>query len=198
MTDRLVLASTSATRQRLLARAGVAFELRVPRVDEAEARRSLAAAGTAPRDVADALAELKASRARAGPGELVLGADQVLEHRGAILGKPASPEEARAQLGRLNGERHALHSAAVLFDESGPVWRHVATARLTMRAASPDWLDAYLARNWPAVSHSVGGYLIEDEGVRLFSRIEGDFFTVLGLPLLPLLLYLTDRGTLRG
>lgn len=196
MTDQLVLASGSAMRQRLLSQAGVAFAVRVPRIDEVEVRRSLAAAGVGPRNIADALAELKAERGRAVPGELVLGADQVLEHRGEVLGKPETIEEARAQLARLNGEPHRLHAAAVLSDANGPVWRHVGTAELTMRSASPEWLDGYLARNWEAVRHSVGSYRIEEEGVRLFSRIDGDFFTILGLPLLPLLSYLTLRGTL--
>lgn len=195
----LVLASGSATRRRLLENAGVAFEPVPASVDEAALRAGLAREGATPRDMADALAEMKARKvAEKRPGALVLGCDQVLEFRGEALAKPAAPDEARAQLRRLRGARHSLLSAAVIYADGAPVWRHVGVARLTMRAFTDAYLDAYLARNWARVRDSVGGYKLEEEGARLFARVEGDVFTILGLPLLELLAYLVLRGEIDG
>jgi septum formation protein len=195
----LILASGSAVRCRLLHDAGVPVEVVVPRVDEESVRDALVAEGAPPRDVADALAELKARRvAEKSPGAFVIGCDQVLDFEGRILAKAATHDEARAQLALLNGKRHKLHSAVVVCDEGRPVWRHVGEVRLTMRSSSDSYLDDYLARNWESVRHAVGSYKLEEEGVRLFSRIEGDYFTVLGLPLLELLSYLTLRGRVPG
>ncbi len=156
---------------------------------------SFEAEGLAPRDVADALAEAKARKvAGSHPDAVVIGCDQVLDFRGRVWGKPESSDAARAQLTTLCGQRHALHSAVVLYHNAEPVWRHAAEVRLTMRAFSEAYLDDYLTRNWPGVQDSVGGYKIEGEGLRLFSAIEGDHFAALGVPLLPLLSYLSDRG----
>ena len=199
MAEPLVLASASATRQRLLAAAGLPFEAIPVRVDEAAIRRSLQAEGASPRDIADVLAEMKARRiGERHPDRLVLGCDQVLDHRGTALGKPADRAAARAQLLALRGDRHSLLSAAVIYDQGRPVWRHVGVARLVMRDFSEDWLDGYLDRNWEGLKDTVGGYKIEEEGIRLFSRIEGDHFTILGLPMLELLSYLTIRGVIPG
>jgi septum formation protein len=195
----LILASGSAVRRRLLQDADVPVEVVVPRVDEDSVRDALVAEGAPPRDVADALAELKARRvAEKSPGTFVVGCDQVLDIEGRILAKPATPEEARAQLALLNGKRHKLHSAVVVCEDGKPVWRHVGEVRLTMRSCSDSYLDDYIARNWESVRDAVGSYKLEEEGVRLFSRIEGDYFTVLGLPLLELLSYLTLRGRVPG
>ncbi len=128
------------------------------------------------------------------PGALVLGCDQVLEMKGEIFAKSDSAATARAQLMALRGRTHRLLSAAVLYEDGRPVWRHVGEARLTMRGFSDHYLDDYLARNWDSIRHAVGCYKLEEEGVRLFSAIEGDHFTILGLPLLPLLTYLSTRG----
>lgn len=197
MPEPLVLASGSPTRQAMLRAAGVAFEAVVPRVDEAALRAALLAEGRPPRDVADALAEMKAARVSARrPEALVVGADQVGDVDGRLLSKPGSPAEARAQLADLAGRTHRLHAAAVAYVGGEPVWRHVGEARLTLRTPSPAWLDAYVARNWGTIQGSVGGYLIEAEGVRLMERVEGDHWTVLGLPLLPLLSFLAARGTI--
>ena len=195
----LVLASGSETRQRLLRQAGVAFDIHVAPVDEPAIRASLAAEGASPRDVADVLAETKALRVSAKrPGALVLGADQVLEIDREVLAKPGTADEAVAQITRLAGQTHRLMTAAVIVQDGEPLWRHVATTRMHMAARSPEWIRAYVARNWPAIGSSVGGYRIEEEGIRLFTRIEGDYFAILGLPLLEVLTYLTLRGVLES
>lgn len=193
----LVLASGSATRAAMLRAAGLDFEVVVPRVDEGALKEALLAEGASPRDLADALAEMKAARvAPKRPEALTLGGDQVLSCEGRIFSKPGTPEEAREQLGFLMGRTHKLHSAAVIYRGEEPVWRHVSEARLIMGRMSDEWIDGYLRRNWDEVRHSVGAYQVEAEGVRLFSRIDGDHFTVLGLPLLPLLSFLSVRGSI--
>ncbi len=192
--SRIVLASASPARLRLLRAAGIAVEAIPARIDEHSIRDSLAADGASPRDMADVLAEMEAARiAPRVPAAVVLGSDQVLDLDGEALGKPADAGETRAQLIRLRGRRHRLHSAVVLFHDGQPRWRHVATATLTMRALSDTWIDAYLSRN-PDLTGTVGGYMLEAEGIRLFDRVEGDHFTILGLPLHPLVLYLEQRG----
>lgn len=195
----LVLASTSIIRMQMLRQAGVSFESVSARVDESAVRAALEAEGAHPRDMADALAEAKARKvAGRMPERLVLGCDQVLGLKGEVLEKPATCDAARAQLLALRGQTHQLYSAAVLYDEGAPVWRHVGVARLVMRPFSEAYLEGYLARNWPSIGASVGGYKLEEEGVRLFSQIQGDYFTILGLPLLELLNHLTLRGEIKG
>lgn len=195
MTVPFILASGSSTRADLLRRARVPFEVVVPRVDEDQVRRSLEAEAAKPRDIADALAELKARRiADKHPGAMVLGCDQVLDLEGRVLSKPGSPEEAVAQLTEMQGRRHQLLSAAVIYENGQPVWRHVGQVRLRMRELSPGFIESYVTRNWDSVRHSVGAYKLEEEGVRLFSAIEGDLFNVLGMPLIELLNYLILRG----
>lgn len=179
----------------MLRSAGVAVEAQAPRVDEVSVRDALLADGARPRDIADALAEMKARKlAGQRPEDLVLGCDQVLALENEVFSKPASPDEARDQLARLRGKTHRLFSAIVAYENAEPVWRHVGEARMTMHHFTDAYLEAYLARNWESVRHSVGGYKIEEEGVRLFSAISGDHFTILGLPLLPLLAWLGTRG----
>jgi septum formation protein len=193
----VVLASASAARAALLRNAGVEVAIDPARIDEAAVKQSLLVEGAPARDIADTLAELKALRTgRHHPSALVLGADQVLVHRGEILDKPASMAEARAQLHRLRGERHELLSAAVIVAGGSPVWRHVGRARLTMRPFGEAFLDDYLSRAGEAVLTSVGAYHLEGLGAQLFARVEGDYFTVLGLPLLEVLGFLRARGVL--
>ena len=191
----LILASASPIRAQLLRQAGLAFETHPARIDEDALRAALTAESAPPRDIADALAEAKARKlSPRHPGALVLGCDQILSHDGAILTKPDSRAAAEAQLRRLRGATHSLLSAAVLYQDGTPVWRHVGTARLTMRSFSDSYLAGYLDRTWPGVADSVGAYKLEEEGVRLFARIEGSHFTILGLPLLELLTALARRG----
>lgn len=193
----IILASGSETRATMLRKAGVGVDVRIPRIDEDSLRAALIAEGAGPRDIADALAEMKARRVgEKSPGQWVVGSDQVLEIDGRVLSKPSDPQDARTQLASLSGRRHSLFSAAVLFDDGIPIWRHVGVARLTMHALSEGFIADYVDRNWDTVRHTVGVYRIEDEGVRLFSRIEGDHFTILGFPLIEFLSFLTIRGRL--
>jgi septum formation protein len=191
-----VLASASRARRELLAAAGVAFTVEPADVDEPAVRRSLGSK-TAPAEVADLLARAKAEdvgkRHRDG---LVIGADQVLAFGAEILAKPGDAAGARATLTKLKGKTHELISA-VAFAEDGRIsWTHTATARLTMRDFSEAFLEEYLVRAGDRVGQSVGAYELEGLGVQLFERIEGDYFTILGLPLLPVLAELRARGVL--
>ena len=191
----LLLASASQIRLTLLQNAGLTVTAQPARIDEDAVRAALKADNAKPRDVADTLAELKARKlADRNPAALVLGCDQVLAFEGQVWSKPADLAQARTQLQTLRGQTHQLLSALVLYHEAKPIWRHIGVAKLTMAATSDAFLDAYLSRNWPAVATSVGAYQIEAEGIRLFTAIEGDYFTILGLPLLPLLSYLALRG----
>jgi septum formation protein len=191
----LILASRSEPRAKVLRDAGVPVEIVPAAVDEAAIKAAMLAEGAPPRDVADALAELKAQRiARRLPGRRVLGADQVLVTDGRIYDKPADRMEARAQLASLRGRRHELLSAAVVFEDAVPVWRHVGRAVLTMRPFTDAFLERYLDEEAEAVTHSVGAYRIEGRGAQLFSGVDGDLFTIMGLPLLELLGFLRTRG----
>jgi septum formation protein len=195
----LILASSSSIRATLLRNAGLDIRVEPARIDEDSLRDSLLGDGASPHDIADTLAEHKALRiAGRNPQSLVLGCDQILECEGRLYAKPATPDEAREQLRSLSGRTHRLHTAAVLFAGGQPVWRHVATPRLTFRTLSEAILDRYVAENWDAIRHSVGAYQIEGPGIRLVRSIEGDLFSVQGLPLLPLLDALITRKDIPG
>ncbi len=190
----LILASGSDARRRMLEAAGLAFEVDVPRVDEDAAKASFRAEGMKPRGQADALAELKAlsvSKRRTG---FVIGADQMLALEGQAFDKPKTADEAREHLARLRGRTHELITAAVVAREGAVIWRHLDTPRLTMRAFSDVFLDDYLERAGESVLTSVGAYQLEGLGAQLFERVEGDYFSILGLQLLPLLSFLRDHG----
>lgn len=195
----LILASSSQIRARLLRDAGLNPRIEPARIDEAALRDGLLAEGATPREVADSLAENKAMRiAGKHPEALVLGCDQVMVFQGSILSKPADTDELRERLVRLRGQEHGLLTAAVLFDQGRPVWRHLSEAKLFMRRFSASFLNWYLSEIKPEVLQTVGGYEVESLGVRLFERIEGDYFAILGLPVLEVLNALTIRGDLNA
>lgn len=199
MTTQIILASGSEVRASLLRNAGVEFSVSPARVDEDMVKDALLAEETPARDIADALAELKALKiSEKTPGALVIGSDQILEFDGQLMSKPANRTDAEDQLATLRGHRHRLHSAAVICQDGKPLWRFVGKVDMTMRQFSDTFLQAYLDRNYESVRHCVGCYKLEEEGARLFSRVDGDYFTVLGMPLLELLGYLTLRGELQG
>ncbi len=200
---KLILASASSVRQTLLRNAGLEFEAVDSRADE-DAIKAGFAEGDLERDAAtDALAlklaEEKALAVSARfPGALVIGADQILSCMGKRYDKPKSMSEARANLTEFRGRAHILHSGLVLVKDGATVWRHSARAVLTMRAFSDRFLDHYLAETGSMVMKSVGCYQLEGPGVQLFDRIEGDYFSILGLPMLPLLAELRRHGAVRA
>lgn len=195
---KLVLASQSASRRAMLDAAGVPYDAVAPQVDEESAKAALRAGGIAPRDLADALAELKALKlSRLDPTALVLGGDSLVALAdGTLLDKPGSRDQAGAHLRLMSGTVVDLYSAAVIAEGGRPVWRHVDRARLHVRPLSEAFVERYLDLEWPAIAGCVGCFRIEGPGVQLFSRTEGSQFTILGMPLLPVLDYLRVRGVL--
>jgi len=194
---KLVLASGSAARRKMLEAVGLTFEVDPPRVDEEAAKASLRAGGLKPRDQADALAELKALSVSRSRPDFVIGADQMLALGGDVFDKPKDMNDARQHLLRMRGQTHELITAAVVAREGAIIWRHIDTPKLKMRAFSDAFLDDYLAQAGDNVLRSVGAYQLEGLGAQLFERVEGDFFSVLGLPLLPLLAFLREHGIAR-
>lgn len=193
----LILASASEIRAQLLRHAGLSIEMRPARIDENTIRISLQSEGASPRDVADALAEMKAQKiSLKAPQSMVIGADQVLALKQEIFSKPESELEAIEHLERLSGQVHRLLSAVVVYQNGEPLWRHIGEVRLHMHPLSSPFIKDYVRRNWDSIRWSVGGYKLEEEGVRLFSKIEGDYFSVLGLPLTEFLNWLRARGDL--
>ncbi|MEL6609960.1 MAG: Maf family nucleotide pyrophosphatase [Pseudomonadota bacterium] len=191
----MILASGSPIRSTLLSNAGVDHVVRPVKVDEVSIREALLAEGAPPRDIADTLAEMKAQKAaNAAPDAYVLGCDQVLNHKGTVLGKATDRAEAAAHIAALSGDTHSLLSAVVLYHEAKPIWRHVGVVRLTMRPMTGDAIDRYLDHAWPDVADCVGCYKLEGRGAQLFTNISGDYFTVLGLPLLPVISILQEHG----
>ncbi len=193
----VVLASASRSRQRMLAAAGVSVGIEPAAVDEEEVKLSLKAAAASPAQIAETLAELKARRvsSRHG-GALVIGADQVLELKGRLFDKPNDLAEAAEHLRQFSAQTHRLISAVCVQRDEATLWHHIDEARLTVRPLSDAFIESYLASVGEQACESVGAYQLEGLGAQLFSRVEGDFFTVLGLPLLPLLDFLRNHKVL--
>jgi len=191
----LILASTSESRRRLLGEAGLRFDIEAPGVDEEEVKRSLTTQRAPPQQVAEALAALKACRVSSRhPSALVIGGDSTLACNGRLFDKPPTIPAARTQLLALRGQTHDLISSVVVAKGGARIWHHTEKARLTMKSFDEAFLDAYLAQAGESVTTSVGAYRLESIGAHLFSRVDGDYFTILGLPLLPLLSFLAGHG----
>jgi septum formation protein len=196
----LILASASKVRARLLEAAGLAFTVQSPGLDEHAMRQAVGSTGAlSPQDIAEVLARAKAEAvSELVPGAFVIGADQVLAFGGRILSKPDNMEAARKELLDLSGKSHILQSAVALATNGGTVWAHSESSTLVMRKLSPQFIGRYLAAAGEEVLSSVGAYQIEGLGIQLFQKIDGDYFSILGLPLLPLLDALRREGAIEG
>ncbi|ESX80300.1 Maf-like protein [Mesorhizobium sp. M0027] len=199
MAEKIILASGSPFRKALLVNAGVVVEAVPASVDERALEAPLQNSGVSPEDVALVLAEAKATEvSERKPGALVLGCDQTLSLGDELFHKPADMEGARRHLLALSGKTHQLNSAVVLARDGQVLWRHVGIASLTMRKLDPAFIGRHLARVGAKALSSVGAYQIEGEGIQLFEKIEGDYFTIVGLPLLPVLAKLRELGAIDG
>ncbi|RWK33522.1 Maf-like protein [Mesorhizobium sp.] len=199
MAEKIILASGSPFRKALLVNAGVPVEAVPAEVDERALEAPLKDSGISPEDVALVLAEAKATEvSERKPGALVLGCDQTLSLGDEVFHKPADMEAARRHLLALSGKTHQLNSAVVLARDGAVLWRHVGVASLTMRKLDPAFIGRHLARVGANALSSVGAYQIEGEGIQLFERVEGDYFTIVGLPLLPVLAKLRELGAIDG
>jgi nucleoside triphosphate pyrophosphatase len=195
--ERLILASSSPTRRRLLAEAGLEFIVEPARIDETTLKARFTSDVRSASDCALALADAKARQVAAGHrGGLVIGADQILVCGDTRFDKPASLAEARNQLRALRGRIHQLVTAACVVQDQGCIWQAGTSAKLTMREFSDAFLDTYLASEGTGILGSVGAYRLEGRGIQLFAQVEGDYFAILGLPLLELLSFLRERGAL--
>jgi len=193
----VVLASASRSRATMLAAAGVAFAAAPAGVDEDEVKRALRAEGASAMNVAETLAELKAQQvSRRHPGALVIGGDQVLECNDVLFDKPPDRDHARGHLLALRARNHTLHASVCVVRDGAYLWHANDSAELAMRDLSDAYIDAYLATIGDDALLSVGAYQIEGVGAQLFTRVRGDFFTVLGMPLLPLLEFLRGQDVL--
>lgn len=197
MPPRLVLASASPFRKALLENAGLTFDIEPAEIDERIIEQSLD--GLAAEDVASVLAEAKAQDvSERNPAALVIGSDQTLSLQGEVLHKPASMDEARRRLLSLSGRTHELNSAIVLVRDGETIWRHVSVAHMTMRDLDPGFIGRHLSNVGDRALSSVGAYQLEGEGIQLFDRIEGEYFSIIGLPMLPLLAKLRELGAIDG
>lgn len=193
----LILASQSPFRRMLMENAGLAFEACAAEIDERAVEAALAVRRPTPQQVAEALAIEKARDvAQRNPAALVIGSDQTLSLDGCVFHKPADMAEAKSHLRAMSGRTHSLNCGIALVRDGETLWRHVSVAHLTMRPLSEAFIERHLARVGERVLASVGAYQLEGEGVQLFERIDGDYFTILGLPLLPLLAKLRELGAI--
>ncbi|MFH1794633.1 MAG: Maf-like protein [Pseudomonadota bacterium] len=199
MTTRIILASASPFRLAMLRNAGIETEANPSRIDERAVEEAVGDAAISPENLAWILAEAKAEEVSGRfPGALVIGSDQTLSLRDEVLHKASNMEEARRRLLKLSGKTHHLNSAVVLARDGKALWGHVSVARMTMRTLDPAYIGRYLSRVGDQVLRSVGVYQIEGEGIRLFDSIEGDHFTIVGMPLLPLVAELRRLGAIDG
>jgi septum formation protein len=199
MSDAIILASGSPFRKKMLEDAGVAFDVARPEIDERAVEMAVEGSGLSPEDLASILAEAKAlDVSQRYPGKLVIGTDQTLSLGEEVLHKPADMEEARRRLLALSGKTHQLNSAIVIVRDGDALWHHVGVARLTMRVLDPGFIGRHLSSVGDVALSSVGAYQIEGKGIQLFERINGDHFTIVGMPLIPLLAKLRDLGAIDG
>lgn len=197
MTPPLILASQSPFRRMLMENAGLVFQAQAADIDERAVEETLAAGNPTPVEIAEALAIEKAREvSRRHPGALVIGSDQTLSLDGRVFHKPADMAEAKAHLASMSGRTHSLNCGIALVRDGETIWSDVSIAHLTMRSLSDAFIDRHLARVGTRILASVGAYQLEGEGVQLFERIDGDYFTILGLPLLPLLAKLRNLGAI--
>ena len=191
MTTDIILASKSKIRASLLKNAGVSYIIADAGIDEEQVKLSYINEGYSPRDVADVLADMKAKKlSNRFPGKLVIGCDQ-------IISKARNSNDLVHQLKTLEGNEHIVYSASVVYIDNKPEWRFIGSAKMTMRNLSHNFISKYVEENWTKIRHSVGGYEIESSGVSLFSKVDGDYFSVLGIPLLQLIDYLISRGVIK-
>ncbi|TPW27264.1 Maf-like protein [Pararhizobium mangrovi] len=199
MASPIILASQSPFRRSLLENAGVDFEAIGAQIDERAVEAPLADTGLGPEDVASVLAEAKAvDVSQRRPDAIVIGADQTLSLGDEIFHKPADMEAARAHLLALSGRSHALNSALVIARGGAVEWRHSQVATMRMRVLDPGFIGRYLSATGEVALQSVGAYQYEGRGIQLFERVEGDYFAIVGLPMLPLLAKLRDMGAIDG
>ena len=198
MTPKLILASGSTTRHKMLTDAGVSFDVQKPAVDEEAVKAALIQEGASPRDIADALGDLKArSVAMMHPDAYVLGSDQILVEGKRIFSKAENRAQAKETLQQLSGKSHYLISSAVIYQGGQAIWRTLDQVKLTMRPLGDAFIEDYLDQIGDAAFWSVGSYQIEGRGAQLFTRVDGSHFTVLGMPLLPVLDFLRLHGFLK-
>lgn len=198
MTTDIILASKSKVRALLLKNAGLSFASVDAAIDEEQLKLSYIDAGYTPRDVADVLADMKAKKlSNRFPNQLVIGCDQILSFREQIISKAKNTNDLVHQLKVLEGNEHIVYSASVVYINNRPEWRFIGSANMTMRNLSDDFILKYVEDNWNTIQHSVGGYEIESVGASLFSKIDGDYFSVLGIPILQLIDYLINRGVIK-
>ena len=188
MTCGIVLASKSQIRSLLLEKAGIEFSTVDPAIDEKEVKLSYISNNYPTRDIADVLADMKARKiSNRFPDGIVIGCDQILDFNSVILSKAKDQDELIYQLKQLQGNKHKLHSACVVYNAQKPEWRFIGSVSMTMRNLSDRYISKYVQDNWDGIKHSVGGYQIENSGISLFSKIDGDYFSVLGLPIIQLI-----------